>query len=751
MQKIVLKQQFENFSVSNTEGLDKAYDRNKAGIDDLDIDDLYNNLKVFKADIKGSSGSSSNSQNVAFLSAEDTSSKLILLMSNSPQLDDEDLEQIDHDDLEEMDLKWQVDMLSMRDNALIVQDGLGYDWSYRECRALRNQGNGNGDAGYKSRENTRRTVPVETSDALVVQDNALIVQDGPGYDWSYISQDEPTEFALIAYTSNSPGLDSVEARFSVFDSRSCNGDDNQTNDRFKKDNGYHTVPPLLTGNYMPPLVDLSFAGLDDSIYRPTLNKTSASVSQVKTSIISPSNTSVEMPRVESVRPSGVIIKDWVSDDDEDIFQSNDLQETDKPRNNTGQKGKLDQLDILVRDYNHQNKFVPSVSLNKGNPQQAFKNKGIFDSGCSLDMTGEQRLPYLTIKDIDGASENEQALKNVLDKMMDQEKEATKQSDAVRKEFEAQCNKELFQGKATKASSTNSFNTVNTLVNTASASRTSNDAGPSFVPLGGSFPDDPLMPDLEDTAEVQNTGIFSSTYDDDDLDTYNSPYADQVMASNPLKIARKLFMMKLGLSKMHEELPSRQDSEVFGHKTKPIDLVDMALQQEVWILEQIMHKKFQMSSMGELTFFLGLQVKQKENGIFIIQDKYVGEILKKFSFSSIRTTSTPMETNKALTKIKNGEDSPFILEAFSDSDYAGASLDMISITVGCRFLGSSALDPKNQMLDLFTNFYAEMLHVILMNAICVVKKSCTEDYTQMRFGLALKGKYDVKFLNTAGLS
>ncbi|GJY14920.1 hypothetical protein Tco_0385342, partial [Tanacetum coccineum] len=112
MQKNVLKQQFENFYVSDTEGLDKAYDRlqklisllevhgaavsnedanqkflralpsswnnialimrNKAGIDDLYTDDLYNNLKVFKADIKGSSKSSSNSQNVAFLSAKDT-------------------------------------------------------------------------------------------------------------------------------------------------------------------------------------------------------------------------------------------------------------------------------------------------------------------------------------------------------------------------------------------------------------------------------------------------------------------------------------------------------------------------------------------------------------------------------------------------------------------------------------------------------------------------------------------------------
>ncbi|GJU62063.1 hypothetical protein Tco_1243898 [Tanacetum coccineum] len=103
----------------------------------------------------------------------------------------------------------------------------------------------------------------------------------------------------------------------------------QTNDRFKKDNGYHVVPPPLTGNYMPPLADLSFAGLDDSVYRPTANKTSASVSQVEASTSQTSNTSVEMPRVESVRPSRVIIEDWVSDD-EDIFQSNDLQATDKP-------------------------------------------------------------------------------------------------------------------------------------------------------------------------------------------------------------------------------------------------------------------------------------------------------------------------------------------------------------------------------------------------------------------------------------
>ncbi|GJY73302.1 hypothetical protein Tco_0477733 [Tanacetum coccineum] len=337
--------------------------RNKDGIYDLDIDDLYSNLKVFEADIKGSSRSSLNSQNVTFLSAEDTSSSN---ESNSPQLDDEDLEQIDHDDLEEMDLKWQVAMLSIRVKRF-----------------------------YKK---TRRKLIFNGKEPI----------DGLGYDWSYVAQDKPTEFALMAYTSNSSwsnieanleivayqlGLESVEAQLiihqknevayeekiavlefeekdksnditrlknqldetlrekddlkakleqfetssknlnklinsqlsakdktglgygdqlnendssnselfnSVFDSRSSDGDDNQTNDRWM----------------------ILFIG-----YRP--NKTSASVSQVETSTSQTSNTSVEMPRVESVRPSGVIIEDWVSND-EDIIQSNDLQATDKP-------------------------------------------------------------------------------------------------------------------------------------------------------------------------------------------------------------------------------------------------------------------------------------------------------------------------------------------------------------------------------------------------------------------------------------
>nr|GEZ52373.1 hypothetical protein [Tanacetum cinerariifolium] len=72
-------------------------------------------------------------------------------------------------------------------------------------------------------------------------------------------------------------------------------------------------------------------------------------------------------------------------------------------------------------------------------------------------------------------------------------------------------------------------------------------------------------------------------------------------------------------------------------------------------EKLMKDKFQMSSMGELTFFLGLQVKQKKDWIFISQDKYVAEILRKFRLTEGKSVSTPIDTEKSLLKDPDGED------------------------------------------------------------------------------------------------
>nr|GEY27108.1 hypothetical protein [Tanacetum cinerariifolium] len=119
-------------------------------------------------------------------------------------------------------------------------------------------------------------------------------------------------------------------------------------------------------------------------------------------------------------------------------------------------------------------------------------------------------------------------------------------------------------------------------------------------------------------------------------------------------------------------------------------------------EKLMKDKFQMSSIGELTFFLGLKVKQKKDGIFISQDKYVAEILRKFRLTDGKSASTPIDTKKPLLKdpdVKKifrylkgkphlglwyPKDSPFDLVAYSNSDYAYASLDRKSTTEGCQF-------------------------------------------------------------------
>nr|GEX73936.1 hypothetical protein [Tanacetum cinerariifolium] len=134
-------------------------------------------------------------------------------------------------------------------------------------------------------------------------------------------------------------------------------------------------------------------------------------------------------------------------------------------------------------------------------------------------------------------------------------------------------------------------------------------------------------------------------------------------------------------------------------------------------EKLMKDKFHMSLMRKLTLFLGLQVKQKKDGIFIIQDKYVAEILRKSMIGSlmyltpsrpdimfavcayVRFQVTPKASHlhavKRIFRYLKGKpylgvwflkDSPFNLVAYSDSDYAGASLDMKSTIGGCQFFG-----------------------------------------------------------------
>ncbi|GJV50405.1 putative ribonuclease H-like domain-containing protein [Tanacetum coccineum] len=72
-------------------------------------------------------------------------------------------------------------------------------------------------------------------------------------------------------------------------------------------------------------------------------------------------------------------------------------------------------------------------------------------------------------------------------------------------------------------------------------------------------------------------------------------------------------------------------------------------------EALMHDKFKMSAMGELTFFLGLQVLQKNDGIFLSQDKYLVDILKKFGLSDVRSANTPLDGEHPWGKDRTGKD------------------------------------------------------------------------------------------------
>nr|GEX26735.1 ribonuclease H-like domain-containing protein [Tanacetum cinerariifolium] len=255
--------------------------RNKLDLEILSMDDLYNNLKIYETEVKRKSSSSQNSQNVAFLSSNSSSStnqahgsnsanidslsdaviySVFVNQSNSPQLDNEDLQQIDADDLEEMDLKWQMPMLTIRARRFLKKTrrkvggngsktiGFGktkmecYNYHkrghfVRECMAPRKNWN---------KEPVRRNVTVETTDA-----NALVAQDRFG----------------------------------------SSSSDSKVNDKYKTSEGYHAVPHPYTGNFMPPKPNLILADVDEY-------GVSESINSVPTIATNEAKTSKSKPKSE---------------------------------------------------------------------------------------------------------------------------------------------------------------------------------------------------------------------------------------------------------------------------------------------------------------------------------------------------------------------------------------------------------------------------------------------------------------------
>ncbi|GJW31156.1 hypothetical protein Tco_0051188, partial [Tanacetum coccineum] len=177
--------------------------------------------------------------------------------------------------------------------------------------ATRNQGNKNGD-------NARRVVPVETSA------NALVVQDGIcGYDWSFQDEDGPTNFALMAYTSQGSSSSSSSDIEVHTCSKNClksfealQKQYDQQKEALNKSSLEIIVPPPYTGNFKPARADLSFNGLDDSVYKskesdsedenvfkPKEVKKTVKSSFKKIEFVKARNSTIKKPRNFSQNPS----------------------------------------------------------------------------------------------------------------------------------------------------------------------------------------------------------------------------------------------------------------------------------------------------------------------------------------------------------------------------------------------------------------------------------------------------------------
>nr|GEX79673.1 hypothetical protein [Tanacetum cinerariifolium] len=241
-QKTLMKQYFENFSGSNSKSLDQIHDwlqkLNLSFVSTTQADSINNSVSAaVNVSAIGAKLSASTLLNVDSLSNAVIYS-FFASQYSSPQLDNEDLKQIDADDLEEIDLKWQMAMLTMRARKFLQKTkrnlgvngptSMGFDMAKVECYNCHKKGHFAREC--RSPKDSRRTavaepqrksIPVKTSTS-----NALVSQcDGTGsYDWSYQAKEEPTNFALMAFSSSSSnsssdsetGLESVEARLLVY-------------------------------------------------------------------------------------------------------------------------------------------------------------------------------------------------------------------------------------------------------------------------------------------------------------------------------------------------------------------------------------------------------------------------------------------------------------------------------------------------------------------------------------------------------
>nr|GEX70926.1 ribonuclease H-like domain-containing protein [Tanacetum cinerariifolium] len=415
VQKTLLKQQYKNFSGTSSESLDQIHDRlqklisqlenlgdtvsqedinlkflrslpsewkthtliwrNKADLEEQSLDDLFNNLKIYEAEVKGSSPSSQNIQNIAFVSLNTTDSinesvtaapsisvaiskatvstlsnidslsdaviySFFASLSNSPQLDNEDLKQIDLDDLEEIDLKWQMAMLTMRARRFLKITGRnlvgGYDWSFQADEEPTNYAlmayTSSGTSSSSGSDNEVAPCSKAYSKAFATlethYDNLTVEFRKSQLDvLSYKTCLKSVEARLVVYQKNETvfeedikllkldvmlrdntlaelrkkfkkakkerndlklTLDKFQTSSKNLKLHSYEFDNrvpkNPENDRYKTCEGYHVVPPPYTGTFLPPKPDLVFTDDPNASKEPSFVTSSEPVQSTRESV-----------------------------------------------------------------------------------------------------------------------------------------------------------------------------------------------------------------------------------------------------------------------------------------------------------------------------------------------------------------------------------------------------------------------------------------------------------------------------------